>query len=248
MIKKHHRFVRIWLATVIVGCIAVSASNTLPDFNYYKDFKTRKEVFVTYLLPKIDRINNRIKWERAQVVHLYARYSDGRGISPYYEDWVINLAEDYGIPEPDVSKPELWYDLMARVNIVPPSLALSQAAIESAWGTSRFAREGNNLFGQWCFFEGCGIVPQNRDSEASHEVAAYVNPEEAVETYVHNLNTNQAYKAFRDIREKNQELDGYNLASGLSKYSGIGNEYIGILRTTIVDNDLTKFDNKLTSR
>jgi len=88
------------------------------------------------------------------------------------------------------------------VDTIPPSLALAQAANESAWGTSRFARQAHNYYGQWCFEKGCGIVPDRRDANKSHEVAAFDSPRESVARYLHNLNSNSAYKSLRDIRSR----------------------------------------------
>jgi len=116
------------------------------------------------------------------------------------------------------------------VDTIPPSLALAQAANESAWGTSRFARQAHNYYGQWCFEKGCGIVPDRRDANKSHEVAAFDSPRESVARYLHNLNSNSA------------PVTGIALAAGLGKYSERGADYISELRSMIEFNKLSKYD------
>lgn len=136
--------------------------------------------------------------------------------------------------------------LLRRVDIVPPSLALAQAANESAWGTSRFAREGNNLFGQWCYTPGCGLVPMRRELGGRHEVKRFDWPYDSVASYVHNLNTHPAYRGFRQTREslqdESQTLSGLALLDGLRSYSERGPEYLTAIRNIIVKNDLQSRD------
>ena len=120
---------------------------------------------------------------------------------------------------------------------MPEWLALMQAANESAWGTSRFAREGNNFFGQWCFRKGCGIVPSRRAKGATHEVAAFKSPAESVRAYMHNLNTGKAYRYLRKIRtglrRQGKPLTAEVLAAGLDHYSERGHAYVEDLRRMI---------------
>ncbi len=135
---------------------------------------------------------------------------------------------------------------MRRVNVIPPSLALAQAANESGWGTSRFAREANNYFGQWCYETGCGLVPARRDKNKTHEVAAFESPKESVGRYINNLNSNRAYQSLRDIRSRlianNEPVTGYALAAGLNRYSERGADYVSELRAMIDYNKLSQFD------
>ncbi len=112
--------------------------------------------------------------------------------------------------------------------------------MESAWGTSRFAREGRNYFGQWCFKEGCGLVPLKRNKNASHEVRRFNSAQESVRAYLHNLNTNRAYREFRELRYnlrvEKSPLDADILAEGLSRYSEKGMRYVRNLRMLMRDN------------
>ena len=141
---------------------------------------------------------------------------------------------------------DLIDELLVRVDIIPVSLALAQAANESAWGTSRFAREGNNIFGQWCFDEGCGLVPGQRADDASHEVRSFSSVEASVRAYFRNLNTNPTYEYLRELRAqmrmKGKPLDSRALAQGLLRYSERGHVYISELYDIIRVNDLLALD------
>jgi Bax protein len=132
-----------------------------------------------------------------------------------------------------------------RVNIIPPAMALAQAAKESGWGTSRFASDGNNYFGQWCYKPGCGLIPKARKTGKSHEVAVFNSAKESVQAYMHNINTHQAYDELRAIRAKLQKtgkpLSGLDLLQGLHAYSERGQIYVKELESMIQFNQLEKF-------
>ncbi|SMF60987.1 Uncharacterized FlgJ-related protein [Alteromonadaceae bacterium Bs31] len=121
-------------------------------------------------------------------------------------------------------------------------MALAQAANESSWGRSRFAIEGHNYFGQWCFKSACGFVPKHRPSEAKHEVRRFSSTRQSVAAYLFNINSHEAYKNLRqlraDLRSSKQPLSGIALAQGLGKYSERGDEYITELREMIRVNGL----------
>ena len=139
------------------------------------------------------------------------------------------------------------FDMLARrLDAIPPSLILAQAANESAWGTSRFARSGNNLFGQWCFSQGCGLVPENRVAGASHEVASFQSPYQSVRSYIQNLNRHPAYQTLRNTREqirrRGSNVTGHALAQGLISYSERGAEYVEEIRSMIRYNNLAFYD------
>jgi Bax protein len=129
---------------------------------------------------------------------------------------------------------------LARVDTVPLSLVLAQAANESSWGQSRFAQEGNNLFGEWCFREGCGIVPEQRSAGKSHEVAAFDSVNASVRSYLHNLNTGRAYAALRKLRQQaraaGEAPKAMVLASGLARYSERGLAYVHEIKAMIRSN------------
>jgi Bax protein len=136
--------------------------------------------------------------------------------------------------------------LKTKVNFIPAALILAQAANESAWGTSRFAREGNNFFGQWCFSKGCGIVPNSRNSGANHEVASFDSPLGSVKSYIRNLNSHPTYALLRTLRQQSiddgQRVSGELLAQGLIGYSERGEEYVKEIQSMIRYNKLSRFD------
>ncbi|MEY3016873.1 MAG: hypothetical protein RL336_8, partial [Pseudomonadota bacterium] len=136
--------------------------------------------------------------------------------------------------------------LWRRVDSVPPSLALAQAANESAYGTSRFAVEANNLYGQWCFRPGCGLVPNARLDEANHEVRKFATPVASVRSYMYNLNTNRAYAALRQVRSnlrhQNKTPTGLAMVETLMHYSSRGQDYVNELAAMIRHNKLSEFD------
>ncbi len=140
------------------------------------------------------------------------------------------------------------YDLRAylrKVDIIPPSLALAQASLESGWGKSRFAKEANNLFGQWTY-TGNGMVPENREEGKIHTIRIFRDLEDSVENYMLNLNIGWAYTDFRqkryELRQKNETLDGYLLSETLLEYSSAGQAYVDDLKTMIDTNGFRRYD------
>ncbi len=133
-------------------------------------------------------------------------------------------------------------ELEQRVDVVPGALLIAQAAIESGWGTSHFAREGNNLFGEWCFEEGCGIVPRSRSAGANHEVRRFPSVLHSIRSYVRNLNSHPAYAELRTRRARaranGSAPSAQDLAGGLEKYSERGMAYVEEVRLVIRANDL----------
>ena len=153
------------------------------------------------------------------------------------------IAHRYGIkPDQDTTDQTLLAETLLRVNVVPRSLALIQAAKESGWGTSKFARLANNLFGQQCFVKGCGIVPTARAAGRKHEVERFVTVQDAVAGYAYNLNSHPRYAELRRIREKlartDQPITGVALADGLLAYSERGAAYVAEIQSMIRQNKL----------
>ena len=133
---------------------------------------------------------------------------------------------------------------MVRVDTVPASLVLAQAANESAWGTSRFARRANNFFGVWCFTPGCGITPNRRDAGKTHEVRRYKSVQASVNHYIRMINTNNAYRELREIRAELRDenrVNGLGLADGLLRYSERGPAYVRELKQMIRYNNLHRY-------
>ncbi len=202
--------------------------------------EARKRVFVQSLLPLILRVNERILAERRRLISLRDRLEAGSPVPSSERAWLDLLAARYGAEAGDFD------DLLRRVDAVPPSLALAQAAEESGWGTSRFARDGNALFGQYTYVKGEGIVPAKRSPGRRFEVKAFSALIDGVAGYAHNLNSHRAYSAFRAERAKmraaGMPFDGAALAGSLLRYSERGEAYIKAIRRIIGTNDFGDFD------
>ena len=210
----------------------------IPDFSEYAAGPERKAAFFSYFTPIIAEINAEIANERAQIEQACAAEQTNTG-------FMQRLAEKYFLKDA-LGLEGFCHALLQRVDRVPASLALAQAANESAWGTSRFAREGNNYYGQWCFNQGCGIVPQGRDANKTHEVATFATPKGSVQSYMLNLNRHNAYQELRAIRaslrSEGIRVTGIELSYGLSRYSERGVAYGEELRDMIRYNKLTDYD------
>ncbi|CAH0990470.1 hypothetical protein SIN8267_00562 [Sinobacterium norvegicum] len=215
-----------------------------PSFAQIADVKEKKAQFFNYLLTYIASENSYITAERRQVVTLQQALRVGQ-LSEQQSVVLQGLAKRYKLSEA-LSIQEQLEQLMVRVDIVPPSLALAQSANESAWGTSRFATQGNNYFGQWCFNSGCGIVPQSRPEGEIYEVARFEDAGGSVRAYFLNLNTHGAYRQLRAIRAEarqgNQVITGVDLAVGLRSYSARGEQYVEEIQKMIIFNKLDILD------
>jgi len=217
------------------------AKDDLPDFSGYSDTTERKVAFFSFLYPRIVLANSRVLLER--------EYLDALATKPDLSDreikWLSEQSQRLRV-EAETGSDEQFALLRKRLDVIPPSLILAQAANESAWGTSRFATEGNNLFGQWCFTQGCGLVPMSRVDGASHEVAKFESPYQSVRSYIQNLNRHPTYQPLRDIRLQDRQaekpLSGWHLAEGLLGYSERGEDYIKEIRSMIRYNNLEFYD------
>ncbi|MAX48066.1 MAG: hypothetical protein CMM78_07640 [Rhodospirillaceae bacterium] len=218
--------------------IAVSVPGDLEEI---QEIDRRKAVFFKMLLPLVLITNERLAVDRKRLQALREREMTGKSIAADDAAWMAAQFESYRVEAGQ------WDLLLRRVDEVPPSLALAQAAVESGWGTSRFAREGNALFGQWVWGEGAeGLVPEQRKDGLTHKIKVFDTPLEAVAAYIKNLNTHRAYRSLRDIRAKMRRegstLNGVALAAGLESYSEKGHEYIELIRGIISANELRPLD------
>ena len=218
----------------------------IPDFSKYTDITKKKNDFFAFLLPKVKKSNDNILAERRKLMSIADNLPN---LSSSQTNTLEKLKEKY---EVDSSDPTLAIDeLMKRVDIIPASLALAQAANESAWGTSRFAQQGNNLFGQWCYVKGCGLVPKRRTGKQSHEVAKFDSILDSIESYMRNLNSQAAYEKLRtlrqDAREDEKDITGLRLANGLWGYSTRREAYIHEIQAMIRHNNLQQFNRSLAS-
>ena len=197
--------------------------------------KKKKSLFIKIVLPLILEENNRIKVDRKKLFKILNKNMN----SDTEKKWLNSKFKQYGVLNKDLST------LKVRMDIVPVSLAIAQAAKESGWGTSRFAIEGNALFGQWTW-SGEGIKPAGVDSEEKHKVMKFKVLKASVRAYQRNLNTHGSYKQFRseraNMRDSDVELDSLILADFLDKYAATGKEYTKIIKQIIKQNNLKDFD------
>jgi Bax protein len=202
---------------------------TLPDFAKIRDVEEKKRLFFAFIKPVVQAENKKILILRAEVARLIAQLSLEEPFSAEEYTLVSSLSKKYKVSE-NFSLLRQLYELQLKIDIIPLALVLVQAANESAWGTSRFARIGLNFFGVWCYRKGCGMVPGSRNTGAKHEVAAYSSISVGVARYLHNINTNGAYRVFRSIRgqlrAQKQPLAPEILATGLIRYSERGIDYV----------------------
>jgi Bax protein len=214
------------------------------DFKSISLHKARKQAFFDYFMPLIERHNQRTLQRRQQVLELQAALQEGE-LSERQLQKLNRLAERYRIKR-DIAPARQIELLLPKVDVIPPSMVLAQAAVESAWGTSRFAREANNFFGQWCYEPGCGLVPVKRRSGDNHEVARFESPSDAVDSYFRNINSHSAYAPVRAIRAKQRQqggqFSGDHLIEGLHSYSTRRGGYIRELRTVMQGNNMGRFD------
>jgi Bax protein len=201
----------------------------LPDFSQIRDTTEKKREFFNYLRPYVQRENARLRSLRQQLLDIQQKKQKGMRVSLNEYAFLYSLYDEFrmDVVETDDS---MLVELLKRVDIIPETLVLMQAANESAWGTSRFAVEGYNFFGQWCFREGCGLVPQSRVEGEYHEVAKFDSPSASINSYFYNLNTFHTYEPLRQIRARlraeGKPVRGELLAAGLGSYSERGEEYI----------------------
>jgi Bax protein len=202
----------------------------LPDFTAIRNVERKKRRFFEFVGNLLRAENLRIRRDRYRLLKQYRAFRRGEPLSGGQTQWLKTLCGKYREPFGDGPDPGLYRDLLLKVDAVPVELGVAQAANESAWGTSRFAWVGNNLFGQWCFEKGCGLVPIRRSPGSTHEVKAYASPLLSVRDYMNNLNSHPAYREFRVLRYRQRRsrsgLDAMELARGLLAYSGIGQEYV----------------------
>jgi len=206
------------------------------DISLIEDTKERKELFIRIILPLILQENEKIKEDREKLFKVLAKKSN----SKQERNWLKRKFKEYKIKNSDIS------ELKIRMDIIPVSLAIAQAAIESGWGTSRFALEGNALYGQWTWSDK-GLKPLNNSDDQDHKVMRFKILTASIKAYKKNLNTHSGYIEFREaranLRNRNERVTGLKLTQYLDKYSAQGKKYTEILEVTIKKNSLSDFEN-----
>ena len=218
--------------------------SVVPDFAAVVEIDLRKRQFFDFLKDYIDAANADVLETRHQLKRYDEIAASGSPFSPTERSWVLALADEYDLDTRELSEREITAELMSRVDEVPVAMALAQAANESAWGTSRFAVEGNNIFGQWCFEQGCGLVPLQRKGNASYEVRKFDSISASVSAYIKNINSQYSYEELRELRarmrSRNEPLNAIDLAAGLAAYSERGEDYVDEVQSLIVQNELDR--------
>jgi len=217
--------------------------NKLPDFSKFKNVKEKKEAFFKTLNPIVGEENTHILALKHTLESL--QNIPFQQLTTQQKSWLNDLAKAYRV-DSEVDSEIFFPHLFTKVDVIPSSLALAQAALESGWGSSRFSKQGNNLFGQWCFSVGCGMVPLSRDAGKAHEVATFTSVNHAVRSYLNNLNTNTSYIELRKkralLRKEGKEVTGVSLAKTLNKYSEEGEVYVTKISKFIKQNNLQRFN------
>ena len=205
------------------------------DLKKIKSTKTKKDTFIKIVMPLILDENNKILENRKKLFKILAKPNNTRG----ERLWLKRRFEDYSIKNDDIT------ELKIRMDIVPVSIAIAQAAKESGWGTSRFALEGNAMFGQWTWGKK-GIAPLEREKDKGHKILKFPILRSSVQAYKNNLNTHKGYREFREkraeLRKKNKKISGLELVQYLHNYAATGSEYTKVLKKIIDQNQLTDFD------
>lgn len=211
-----------------------------------QDTTTSQADFISRLLPLIGEENARLSRLRERVTDLFGSLQRSIPLSDAEHADITALARKYRVDGNPLTDPEARNDLLNKIDVIPASLALAQAANESAWGKSRFAREGNNLFGIWTYDESKGIVPLKRAAGKKHLVRRFDSEADSIRYYMFTLNSHPAYRELREIRARMRRLgtplDGTALADGLTAYSAKGKEYVHLIKQLIGRFDLANFD------
>jgi len=236
--------VLIVMVTILSSTQAISNIDTikkqtsLPDFRKIKNFKHRREAFCIFLRPLAQEENQKIWDTRQKVLRLLKKNK----LNTKQQVFLKSIYHQYNIITTHMKSQSSMTILNKRLDIIPVPLLIAQAAIESAWGKSRFAREGNNLFGQRCFKKGCGIIPNNRPKNKEYEVKKFNNVSQSITSYIDNLNTNSHYKLLRTLRfklrQQNIALDSIYLANGLKYYSKQKQDYVKKVQHLIANSHL----------
>ncbi len=205
------------------------------ELKMIENSKKRKEFFIQIVLPLIIKENNIIKKDRITLFNIINKSNN----TTVEYNWLEKKYKQYGVKSKDLST------LKIRMDEIPVSLAIAQAAKETGWGTSRFAQEGNALFGQWTW-SGEGLKPKDAEKGADHKVMKFNILQASVRAYQRNLNTHPTYKDLRkaraEFRDSNKPLDSLELSNYLNKYAETGNQYVEVLQQIIKQNKLKDFD------
>ena len=205
------------------------------EIKMIENTKKRKEFFIQIVLPLIIKENSNIRIDRKNLFKIINKSNN----TNLEKKWLGKKYKQYGVASGDLSS------LKIRMDEIPVSLAIAQAAKETGWGTSRFAQEGNALFGQWTW-SGEGLKPKDAKAGEGHKVMKFNVLQASVRAYQRNLNTHSTYRDFRkaraELRDLGKPLDSLELSKYLNKYAETGNQYVEVLQKIIKQNKLKDFD------
>lgn len=212
------------------------------DMDHSANVTAKKHAFFMGLLPMVLLANQEIERERRDLLAILDRDRFDEELSQSDQARLDEMLARYDLRGNPLTDHRIRATLLRRIDTIPPALVLAQAANESAWGTSRFARQGNNLFGEWTFKPGTGIVPADRPDGATYEVRKFTNIYDSIRSYMRNLNTHDAYLKLREIRNtlrrEDKPVTGLALAPGLLNYSQRGEDYVADIQGMIRHNRL----------
>lgn len=235
------KITKIFFAIFIVFSLNLFAKGMPSEYYKIKDTKKAKDYFAEYIYKLTKKENLKILEERTFVKKTLS--SNKTNITKKDLKKLSELQKRYRVKE--------LYDLksyMLKIDVIPPAMSIAQAAVESAWGKSRFTKKANNIFGHWTYNAKNGIVPKRRAAGSKHLIRVFNNLQDSLSAYMLNLNRHTAYKSFREkryqARIKNKNPMGMELSQTMLKYSGIGKKYLAILKSVIKKNDLTNYDKR----
>jgi Bax protein len=224
------------------GVPPIILENFPADLGTIREVTEKKRIFFLSLLPMVLLANHEISQQREEAQRILHLHQQGKSLSEGERAHLWQLTRTYGLEGDPLHEEHLQDELLRRIDILPPSMVLAQAATESAYGTSRFALLGNNLFGQWTYQTGNGLVPERRPAGRTHEVQRYPTLYDSVRSYALNLNTHWAYETLRQkrsmARTMGEPMRGSDLAEGLYHYSERRDDYVREIRAIIRHNQL----------
>jgi len=233
---------RIFIIFLLAGNLLHAVENGF-GIEYYKirDIKTKKTAFVSTLLPKIEKAEKQILSDRAFIKKFFHKFLFTYSFKARYDlVRLIKIAKRYRIKEMYNE-----HEYLEKIDVIPVSLVLAQSAIESAWGESRFARKGNNLFGEWTWGKK-GMVPSDRDEDATHRLRIFNTLDDSISRYMLNLNRHRSYKKFRTLRAKkrlmNEKFTGLEAAGTMENYSQMRGEYTKLIKQVIAANGFMGYE------
>ena len=239
-LKNYRQIIKLVLLLTLTGLIAPCFANATQA-----PFKTR---FIQKMATAAKKENQRIANQRAYLLKMQSQIAKHQSLSNQDIVWLQSVAKLYRVKDFNRHSTSQWQKLLSKANIIPNSMAIAQAINESSWGRSRFATEGHNLYGIWCYRPGCGMVPKRRAAGKTYEVKSYPSIQASVQDYFLLINRSRAYRTFRQQRAiliKNQEkITGLNLIKHLKNYSQIGQSYNKIIQQIIQHYNLYQFDSK----